>query len=430
MTTSFTSLFLDCLILAAVQFAAALPWLWALDSRGFRRWIKSPTVLAYAVGTILGTGLALAWFVSERRITTVLQDYGRYFGCILHAQLVLDSMIVAPRLLLLVWPKGGAIALATFRECWRQPMFWLIAVLAAIAIAASMVIPYFTFGDDYKMMKQLGFDFIMLSAALFGLLAASISINEEIEGRTAITVMSKPVSRRQFLLGKYVGTLFACWAMMMILGWILTWALYIKPHFDKLDDVNDTMPTEVVQLLTPSLSKVEPNGEPISFPKQLVRRVMSFGSSTPEVRSFAEGNAMWVGETLALHVGILLTFGQVMVLLAICVALATRMPFVINLVICLFVFMIGHLAPVLVQVTAQMTQDSAAIKLVGFIAQLLNALFPALEYFDMGPAIIRDSSVPMWSFSVYVASVFGYAVLYSAIGMILGLILFEDRDLA
>jgi hypothetical protein len=249
----------------------------------------------------------------------------------------------------------------------------------------------------------------MLSTALFGLLAASISINEEIEGRTAITVMSKPISRRQFLVGKYLGTLMGCWAMVLILGWILNWALYIKPFFDKLDDVNDMMPGEVIELLTPRFGKLVP---------------------TPEGRDFAHGVATWMGESLAHHVGLLLVFGQVMVLLAICTALATRMTFVVNLVVCLFVFLIGHLAPVLVSETQQRADEGAALKLVNFIAQLLSALFPALEYFDMGPAIIRSSDVPMRDFTIYVASVFGYAVLYSAIGLILGLILFEDRDLA
>lgn len=409
MTTPFLNLYLAGVLLAVLQLIAALPWLWALDPKSFRRWIKDPMVLLYSAAGVLAVGGILTWWLSTNRIATKLQEYGYYYGALLHAQLALDFLILLPQGLLLVWPKGGAVALAAFREGWRQPLFWLISGLATVLIIFSMVIPYFTFGEDYKMMKQLGFDAIMLFTAIFGLLAASFSINEEIEGRTAITVMSKPINRRQFLIGKYVGTLMACWAMMMLLGWVLTWALYIKPHFDAMDDINDTMPVEVVSLLTPELSKVVP---------------------TVEGKSFAEGIAKWLGETAAHHVGLLLTFGQVMVLLALCTALATRMQFVVNLVICLFVFLIGHLAPILVLVTQQMAQEVAALKLVSFIAQLFNALFPALEYFDMGPAIIRDSVVPMLDFTIYVATVFGYAVLYSAIGIVLGLILFEDRDLA
>ena len=409
MTTSLQSLFVAGLILALVQLIAAVPWLWALDPRGFRKSLTNPTVLGYSVGALIAIAAILAWFMSENRILAKLNEYGYYYGAILHGQIAIDFLILMPRLLLFISPKTGAVALAAFREGWRQPIFWLVNVLATVLILLSMVVPYFTFGEDYKMMKQIGFDVVMLSAALFGLLAASISINEEIEGRTAITVMSKPINRRQFLIGKYLGTLMACWAMMMFLGWVLTWALYIKPHFDKLDDVFDPMPNEVATLLTPKFDKAVP---------------------TPEGKAFATGIAKWCGEALAHHAGLLLVFGQVMVLLSICIALATRMQFTINLVICFFVFLIGHLAPVLVLATQQMAQGNDALKLVHFIAQLLNAIFPALEYFDMGPAIIRDSIVPMRDFTIYVGSVFGYAVLYSGIGILIGLILFEDRDLA
>ena len=69
-------------------------------------------------------------------------------------------------------------------------------------------------------------------------------------------------------------------------------------------------------------------------------------------------------------------------------------------------------------------------KLVSFIASLFNTIFPALEYFDMGSAIVRSNDLPMFDFSIYVASVFAYSVLYSAIGLVFALILFEDRDLA
>ncbi len=409
MTTPFLSLFFAGLVLAGVQIVAAIPWLWAVDPRGFRKSIKNPIVLGYVAGALFGGGLIVAWFMSENRIQTKLNEYGYYYGSILHAQIAIDLLLLMPQILLLISPKAGAVALSAYREGWRQPIFWLISVLITVFILLSMAIPYFTFGEDYKMFKQIGFDLIMIAATVFGVLAASISINDEIEGRTAITVMSKPINRRQFLIGKYLGILMACWAMTMLLGWVLTWALYIKPHFDKLDDVFDPMPNEVSALLTPKFDKFVP---------------------TSEGKAFATGVAKWCGESLAHHAGLLLVFGKVMVLLAICTALATRMSFVINLVICFFVFLLGNLAPVLVLATQQMAQGSDALKLVHFIAQLLNALFPALEYFDMGPAIIRDSAVPIRDFTIYVLSVFGYAVLYSTIGVVIGLILFEDRDLA
>jgi hypothetical protein len=88
------------------------------------------------------------------------------------------------------------------------------------------------------------------------------------------------------------------------------------------------------------------------------------------------------------------------------------------------VFFLGNLAPVLTQVT------QTSYPLVRFVAQLLDYLLPGLEYFNLGPTIARDTPPPAGPFAVYIGSVVLYALLYSGIALILGLILFEDRDLA
>src|SRR5262249_7125597 len=137
---------------------------------------------------------------------------GWVYGSVLQAQLIFDVILAAVGFVLVAWPKGGTVAMAAFREGYRQPLFWLIAAVVMIALFISMVIPYFTFGEDFRMMKQLSFDMIKLSTMGFAVIAAAVSVSEEIEGRTAVTLMSKPVTRRQFLLGKYFGILLAALA--------------------------------------------------------------------------------------------------------------------------------------------------------------------------------------------------------------------------
>ena len=51
-----------------------------------------------------------------------------------------------------------------------------------------------TFGEDIKVVRELCFTFSMLMPAVFALLTASMSVSEEIEGRTAVTLMSKPIT--------------------------------------------------------------------------------------------------------------------------------------------------------------------------------------------------------------------------------------------
>ncbi|MGL6075964.1 MAG: ABC transporter permease [Fimbriiglobus sp.] len=400
------------LLLALIQILAALPWLYALDSASFRKIWKNPISLLYAIGAVIGVGLGFALLLGYRSDSSGLVNLGRSYASVLHLQILVDLFIYVPLLLTVLMPKLGAVALAAYREAWRQPMFWLIISGAKTLIGFAVVLPYFTFGDDFKMMKQIGYDIIMLAAILFGILAASISISEEIEGRTALTVMSKPVNRRQFLLGKFTGIMMACAAMCLMLTVTFNWALIAQVEYDQInkDTAIDPMVEEAKSIVAPLFQKVMPNGP---------------------ARGIAGGAGLWFGETLGNSIGVFLGFGQVMILLAVTTALATRLPFITNLVICLFLYFLGHLAPVIVRVTEQMSdKQSSAIGLVSFFGNVFDTLLPALEFFSVGPAIIRESPLGVVSFLLYVLTVNGYALIYTTIALLIGLLLFEDRDLA
>jgi hypothetical protein len=117
-----------------------------------------------------------------------------------------------------------------------------------------------------------------------------------------------------------------------------------------------------------------------------------------------------------------------LVLLAIVVALATRLPMIVNLVTCLVIFFLGHLTPVLTEVARSL--EGATGDLIRFIAQLFNTLLPGLEFFSLGPVIARDIPPDPKDYALYVGTVMFYSLLYAAIALLLGLIFFEDRDLA
>ena len=86
---------------------------------------------------------------------------------------------------------------------------------------------------------------------------------------------------------------------------------------------------------------------------------------------------------------------------------------------------------VVVKVTETLATDGAVgLGLIRFLGQLFDTLLPALEFFNMGPAIIRETPLDLWAFAWYVVTVFGYSLIYTLIALIVGLILFEERDLA
>jgi hypothetical protein len=418
------TLVLAGVVLATAQFVAALPWLHAIDPKGFRAAASSPAALAYSLVGLLLAGAGVGAFLSYKGDAGELTWYGRYvYGAVLHLQLIIDLFLLLPHALIRVWPKGGAVAYAAYREACRQPMFWLIIIAAVCITWLAVALPYFTFGDDYKMMKQIGFDVVMLAAVLFGVLAASMSISEEIEGRTAVTLMSKPVNRRQFLIGKFAGILMACLVMSTIIGWNLNYSLRAMREFDPINNAPD--PAD--PLGTPTDKLVDP----MTFQAQ--RAVVPvFQKAVPghQGKMVARGAGLWFSDTVAHLMGVALGFGQVMILVAIACALATRLSFVVNLVVCLLIYFLGHLAPVVVQATQSAQGGGVGVGLVSFLGQLFNALLPSLESFNMGRAIIRESPLDLWQFGGYVLTVLGYSLIYTAIALFVGLLLFEDRDLA
>jgi hypothetical protein len=408
--------------LVLLQVLAALPWLAAAfgEGRTFLEFYGSLAGLPSAggrrpgaggIGILLGAiGLVLVgmfaipslllYFVDGR---DALEIAGRCFGAALQVQLVFDFFVLVFAILLRVWPKGGAVALAAFREGVRQPMYWLLAGAAFVFLGVSVFIPYFTFGEDHIMYKELGYDAIMFTAVAFGALAASMFVSDEIEGRTALTLLSKPVSRRDFLLGKYIGILLAAMLMFGFLGTYFEGQLLYKGFLDRVD--------------------------PLPQPEWISAFQTRVSGPTADL---ARGVALWVQHTIETLPGLVLSFSQVMVLVAIAVTLATRVPMVVNLSTVLVVFFLSHLTPVLLTIgkQAKETAPGPVSQLLGFVAQLFDVLLPDLEAFRIGPALLSDNAVPAGPFVAYLASVTLYGVLYSVIVLLFGLILFEDRDLA
>jgi hypothetical protein len=393
-------------LLILLQVAAALPWLAALDPKMVRGWFGRHLLPFLGVLAALAAAGVAALFVVRDRDT--LEMGGRIYGALLYAQLTADVLVGVFAVLLLAWPKGGAVALAAFREGVRQPMFWLIAGLALLLLGLSPFIPYFTFGEDYKMVQELGYDTIMLATILFGVLAASISISEEIEGRTAITLMSKPLSRRQFLLGKYVGIFLAAVVMTALLGWFFIWVLLYKHWYERMD--------------------------PVPTPAALAAVVEAFAGSA-EAQNFVRGAAWWFRDVFDVLPGLILGSCKVMVLLAVAVCLATRLPMVANLVTCLVIYLLGHLTPVLIAIGQQSLRldpggGSAVGNMLYFMAQVFEAILPGFDLFGVGSMLASDPPPPALAFNVYVLEAVGYGVLYTVIVLLAGLFLFEDRDLA
>jgi hypothetical protein len=105
------------------------------------------------------------------------------------------------------------IARNTFVESVRQPIYFVIIALAGLCLMLTTWSAGFTMGmtesgevsGDNKLLLDIGMATIFVCGVLLAAFLATAVISREIDNKTVLTVVSKPVSRVTLVLGKYVG---------------------------------------------------------------------------------------------------------------------------------------------------------------------------------------------------------------------------------
>lgn len=278
-------------------------------------------------------------------------------------------------LLRLVFPRTMAIATTTAKEALATPLYQIVMAIGVLTLLVTVFIPYNTFGEDVKVLKDYNLSLIMLLSIFVALWTASVGISEEIEGRTALTVLSKPLGRPQFLFGKFIGVLLPVLLMFLFLGTLFLISVSFKVVYD--------------------------------------------------ARESAQQEPTWqlcYSEMINTVPGLALAFMESIVMASISVAVATRLPMLANLAICFTIYVVGHLLPLL----AQSRKVADPYGIVEFVGRFFATVLPVLEHFNIYAAIAGGAPVP-WT---YLGWAFVYCALYSSVAMLFALLLFEDRDLA
>lgn len=97
------------------------------------------------------------------------------------------------------------IALNTFREIIRDRILYSIVVFAFLLFGLSVVLGELSFTEQARISADFGFTGIQISVVVLSIFAGSTLVAREIEKQTVLTLLAKPVSRSQFLLGKFAG---------------------------------------------------------------------------------------------------------------------------------------------------------------------------------------------------------------------------------
>jgi len=97
------------------------------------------------------------------------------------------------------------IAANTFREAVRDRVLYNLIIFALLMIGSSLLLGQITIGVERELLVNLGLTAISIFGVLIAIFIGIGLVSKEIDKRTVYTVLTRPVQRWQFILGKYFG---------------------------------------------------------------------------------------------------------------------------------------------------------------------------------------------------------------------------------
>ena len=287
----------------------------------------------------------------------------------------------------------------TFQEAIVQPIYSLLIGLGAAILLIFAALPFFTLGEDTVMYKAVGLDVILLLVLIATLFATSKSIFEEIEDRTMLTLMSKPVAKWEVLIGKYLGLVLSALMAIAILGVVITLCVWWRVPNDYQMNVN-----------------------------------------TVDERDLAVIKYTRLMHIAGLGPSLVLMWFQIAVLAAISVAISTRVSLVVNLPVVILLYIAGNLTRFLYPLDTGPLAGRP--KIVQWLAGAAATLLPYLENFDLrqktiysrialaGTSLATEVNAvrlgDIWGYTGYAAL---YALCYATFALAAGMLLFQSREL-
>ena len=99
----------------------------------------------------------------------------------------------------------GLVAWHVLKQNVRDRVLYSIAAFAMLLVGAAFVIDQMTAGQDLKIIKDLGLAAIELAGVLLSVFIGVSLVSHEIDRRSIFNVLSKPIQRWEFIVGKYAG---------------------------------------------------------------------------------------------------------------------------------------------------------------------------------------------------------------------------------
>jgi ABC-2 type transport system permease protein len=312
------------------------------------------------------------------------------------------------------------IARNTFIETIRQPVYAVIIVAAMFMFLMSPSLTMYSLNDDNKFLREIGLSTLFLSGLFIAIFAAAGAVTEEIETKTITTVLTKPVQRPTFIIGKFFGVS----AAVMLAHYIGTIALLLMIRNGVIENAGDTNDWTVITVviaavgLAISLTAFLNYFYDWAFTSTAITLGAIFGTIGMAFLAFIDRE--WKFNPLNNGFAIFDIYASILLLLAIIVlvslalALSARFNIVITLTGCIGVFMLGLISDYVFGRLAQ----------AHIWAKITYIIVPNFQPFWISDAIYEGSPIPF----KYILITATYAICYTAAILFATIAIFQRRQ--
>lgn len=128
--------------------------------------------------------------------------------------------------------KIWAIAFNTFKEAVRNRILYILLVFALLIMASSGIVGELTISARERIISDLGITSINFFGLLIAIFVGIGLVYNELDKKTIYTIVTKPIDRHQFLIGKYLGLLLTIYINILIMVFFFLAVIYYQGYMD------------------------------------------------------------------------------------------------------------------------------------------------------------------------------------------------------
>lgn len=311
------------------------------------------------------------------------------------------------------------IAFNAFRESLREPVYCLALLASLLLIACYPPLAAFAFMEPLKLVIDSSMATSLFMGLIISVICAGNTVAREMRNGTVLLLLSKPVSRWSFILGKLLGVIAAVTLFVLLCNLGCVISVYVT---------TDQFRYEV--------------GLQLGFLGVLVAgavcgMVVNFicGSSFPEICTYALSVLVTVYAAALLKFGtppgevivpdlckalVLINFA-VVAMTTVAVVAATRLDVVPNMCFCTTVFFMGLLSSYLFR-----KFENTRSEWLRQLLTVLYSIFPNWQFFWLADAVAMKQHIP----GRYVLMAAAYMGLFVVIAAMWAVVLFQNKEVA